>query len=196
MTILSRNIMLLMWETKRDFPNQTYSYFVTKFAKQCKIKRERLVEIMNGTSTPSDIELNSILECCSNNEYAKLYIRKEDMVEYLDVCERERLVKDNVMYLLEGLGIGETQVFIDAIRVNPSTVTRWKQGVTVPNKSCQEKIAGYFGLTPATILKDSFICFDLGPWPAQMRKKDYIRKIQEMDNEEFEKIEYVLSKIL
>lgn len=196
MTTLSRNIMLLMWEKKRDYPNQSPTFFISKFAKQCKIERDRLIEIMKGISTPSDYELNSILACCPNSEYAKLYIKKDDMVEFMDVCERELLVKDNTMYLLEGLGQGETQIFIEKINVNPSTVTRWKQGKTAPNRSCQEKIAGYFGLTPSTVLRDCFICFNLGPWPVQMRKKEYMRRIQEMDNEEFEKLEYALSKIL
>ncbi len=196
MTLLSRNIQLLIWEKKRDYATQGYDYFLGKFAKDCKLTKTRLLDIMKGEVTPTNDELDLILENCPNNEYGATFIKSEDMVEYLDSFEQDNLMRENVMYLLSGLGDGETQLFVEKTGVNASTVTRWKQGTTTPNHNGQEKIVGYFGLGTKTILKNAFFFYNIGPWPVSMRKRDYILRIQNMDNEEFEKLDYALSKIL
>lgn len=196
MSILSENIQLLLWKEKGDFPEYDYDKFISHFSELCKIPEERLRSIMKGEVVPDDNELKMITRCCPEYEYELSYLRKEVLVEYLNPLEKDNLIKDNTMYLLDTLSIGETKSFTEKTGVNPSTVTRWKEGITSPNTKGQKKIEKYFGLGKGDILGKSVLVFGHGPMPISARKQKYMNQIEKMDPEQFLKIEYVLSKIV
>ena len=78
----------------------------------------------------------------------------------------------------------------------PSTLTRWKQGISKPDKHAQIQIAKYFGLRDSEDLKTKLLFLDLESVTTQQKKQECKQLIDNMNNNDFEMIFPALKKML
>lgn len=104
--------------------------------------------------------------------------------------------KENLKYLFGTLGYGENVKFVETIGISPSTLTKWKQGMHLPNRHDREQIAAYFGIsTDALLCKPLQECEKTAP--ELFQKKNYLKKrIDEMENDKFNRMLTALEKLL
>ena len=196
---LAENIRFLIWATKqrRHNPSQTYSEYLDELASKCQIDAERFRGILTGDVTASGAEIASIKRAFSTYD--------EEHAPYLD-CEylyreaieekKDLLIRENIQYLLNSIPWGDNQDFVEALEIQASTLTRWKNGKMKPSKFYQAKICKYFGVPDAESLKTAFLFLGLAPTTATEKKLHLKRLLDSIDREKLEAMYPALVKLL
>ena len=208
MSILSENVKTLIWKIKGPLPKEDYAEYIEYIARECKMPEEHFRAVLRGEAVLANTELGVLLSFFrEEDKYLgdkkldddKLQITKfleTNMVEELTKREKEELLERNLQYLLKTLTRGNNVKFIKEIGVNPSTVSRWKQGLTKPDKYSQANICRYFGYHDTAVLRNSYILFGLEPVSCEQKKQRIKEMIESMDKDTFESIYPALEKLL
>ncbi len=196
MSYLVENLKVLIWRSKGELSQKSYSEHIDMIAARCGIASEHLRSILRDKERASNQELASlriVFSDYSDNlsaiEYAFLF---SDLIDN----SRDNILRKNLNYLFGTLEHGENAEFVKEIGVNPSTLTRWKQGKTRPDKYALSQIARYFGFKDVNELSRQLLFLDLDPVSTQQKKKLCKKLIDEMDKDDFEMVFYALQKIL
>ena len=196
MSPLAENIKVLLWMSKGGSSQKSYREYIDYVATRCGMTPDRFRAILRDRAKITDQEVAALrlfFEDYSDNlsalEYTYLF---SDLV----ACSGEDIREKNLRYLLESLEYGENAKFVAAMDVNPSTLTRWKQGKTKPDRYAQAQIAKYFGLKDVEDLKHQFLFLELEPVSTQQKKQYCTKLIDIMDKNSFEAIFAALEKIL
>ncbi len=196
MSCLAENLRDLLWKNKGELSQKTYREYIVFVAKQCGIEPNHFRGILCDEETATEKEVASLREFF--NDYSDNLEGIQYAYQYTDLidkAENEILVK-NLQYLFGTIKHGENATFVSSIEVNPSTLTRWKQGKSKPDKYAQEQIAEYFGLKDAEDLRSELLFLDLDPVSTQQKKQECKRLIDEMSKDDFERIFAGLKKLL
>lgn len=196
MSYLAENIKVLLWKNKGELSNKTYEEYIGHVACQCSMKPDRLCAILRDESEATSLEAARLTDFFQDYGYdlsAIQYMRLFD--ELIDRSE-EILLAKNLQYLLQSLSRGKNAAFVEAIGVNPSTLSRWKNGSTRPDPDSQRKICAYFGYSDIRVLKRSFLFLGLEPISSEQRKQQCKDLIDHMDKDLFEKLYPALVKLL
>ncbi len=196
MSCLAENLKVLIWKSKGDLSQKTYGEYIDFVAKQCGMAPHRFRAILRDEDTASDKEESSLRSFFSEYSDDLAALRYEYLfTDMVDKAGDEILVK-NLHYLFGTIKHGENSEFVKSIEVNPSTLTRWKQEKSKPDKYAQTQIARYFGLKDGDDLKKQLLFLDLDPVSTQQKKQECKQLIDEMNKEEFERIYAGLRKLL
>lgn len=196
MSFLSENLKILVWKNKGELSNKTYSEYIDHIAVQCHITSDRLRAILRGDADATSAEAGRLASFFQDYGYDLSAIQYMNLFEDLVLKSGEELLSKNLQYLLKSLNRGENAGFIEALGVNPSTVSRWKNGATKPDLDSQNRICAYFGYPNARILKYSLLFLGLEPVSSEQRKQQCKQLIECMDKEPFERIYPALLKLL
>ena len=196
MSFFSDNLKVLLWKNKGELTNKTYSEYIDYVAKQCHMTTEHFRDILLDDAEPTGAEEKALRDYFSDYGYDLAAIRYDFIFGTLVREGKNDLITKNLLFLLSSFEWGENAEFINAIGVNQSTVSRWKQGITKPDKESQLRICRYFGYPDARILREGFLFLGLEPISSKQRKQACKRMIDEMNKEEFERIYPALRKLL
>ena len=193
---LAENLRILLWKNKRELSQKTYKEYIDFVAKQCGIEPNHFRGILCDEEKATGKEVASLLEFFNDfSDDIEAIQYAYQLTDLIDKAEKEILAK-NLQYLFGTIKHGENAAFVNSIEVNPSTLTRWKQGKSKPDKYAQEQIAYYFGLKDAEDLKSELLFLDLDPVSTQQKKQECKRLIDEMSKDDFERIFAGLRKML
>ncbi len=193
---LSSNVKVLLWLNKSDFSAKTYADYIDFIAKQCLMTPEHFRSILLDEVEASDQDEKRIRNYF-NDCWGDLSAIKYEFLFYDLISQSaDEILVMNLQYLLGTLKYGENAEFVESIGVNQSTLTRWKQGKTKPDKYAQKQIAQFFGLKDAEELKTQLLFLDLEPVSVQQKKVECKELIDNMDRKSFELIYAALKKIL
>ena len=195
MSYIADNLKVLIWQSKTDF-EQSYPEYIDFISQQCRMRPGRLRDILRDKATINAQEESSLqryFEKLGFDSYAISY----DFL-YADVIEQSKddLLDKNIQYLLNSLKHGQNKAFTDAIGVNASTVTRWKKGLTKPDRYALTQIARYYGFPDVNFMKTSFLFLDLDPVSVQQKKDECKNLIDAMSKEDFEALYPAIMKLL
>ena len=196
MSDLADNVKVLLWQNKGEFSSWTYGEYIEFVSKQCGIIPERFRDILRDEAEATDVEEKRIRDYFSDDYDNLAAIRHEFLfAELMKQCSDE-IVTKNLQYLLGLLEHGENSEFVRIIGVNPSTLTRWKQGKTKPDRYAQKQIAFFFGLKDEKSLWTELLFLDLEPVTTQQKKNECKQLIDELDRKSFEAVYVALKKVL
>lgn len=196
MNDLAENVKVLLWQNKGEFPSWTYGEYIDFVAKQCGMTSDHFRDILRDDAEATDVEEKRIRDYFSDDYDNLAAIRHEFLFTRLvDQCSDE-IITRNLQYLLSMLEHGENAEFVKIIGVNPSTLTRWKQGKTKPDRYAQKQIATFFGLKDAESLWKDLLFLDLEPVTTQQKKNECKKLIDNLDRKYFEAIYVALKKVL
>ena len=196
MSHLAENLKVLLWKNKGELSNKAYADYIDYVAVQCHMSPEHFRRILLDECQPSSQEEGNLRAYFADYGYDLTVMRYEFLFDELMKSSQVELIDKNLRYLLSSLEWGENTAFIEEIGVNPSTVTRWKQGTTKPDKESQLRICQFFGYPDTQILKTGLLFLGLVPVSSQQRKQLCKKMIDEMDKEAFEQIYPALRKLL
>lgn len=196
MSFLSDNLKFLIWKNKGDLSQKTYGEYIEHIAIQCKMEPERLRQILRDEASASGSEVAALSVFFEDYGYDLAAIQYMPLFDELVKKAGNALLAKNIQYLLQSLTRGKNAEFIESIGVNPSTVSRWKQGTSKPDPHSQSRICAYFGYTDPQILKSSFLFLGLEPVSTEQRKQKCRDLIESMEKESFEEIYPALVKLL
>ena len=188
MSYLADNLKVLLWKNKGELSQKTYSEYIDFVATQCSMDSDHFRSILRDQSDATDREEAALRKFFSDYSDTLSAMRYTNLFADLVVESGDEILEKNLMYLLKSIGHGENQEFVEEIGVNPSTLTRWKQGKTKPDKYAQTQIARYFGFRDANDLRGKFLFLDLDPVSTQQKKQDLKSRIDAMGKEEFESL--------
>ena len=193
---LADNLKVLLWKNKREFPQKTYREYIDFVAKQCRMTLKHFRAILCCEEMATDEEEARLRQYFSDYSDNLSGIRYDFLFSDLIKEGQNEILTQNLQYLLGIIKHGENAEFVAAICVNPSTLTRWKQGKTMPDKKTLEKIANYFGLKNVDELKTQLLFLDLAPVSEQQKKQECKEMIDVMGKEDFEMVYAALKKLL
>ena len=196
MSFLSENLKVLLWKNKGELSNKTYSEYIDHVALQCRIAPDRFRAILRDEAQATSAEAGLLTKFFRDYGYDLSAIQYMPLFDDLIAKSAEELLSKNLQYLLKSLNRGQNADFIENIGVNPSTVSRWKNGTTKPDPDSQARICSYFGYPNARILRYSFLFLGLEPISSEQRKQQCKELIECMDKESFERIYPALLKLL
>lgn len=196
MSYLSNNLKVLIWKNKGELSNQTYEEYISHIAKQCQMKPDYFREILRDRIIATEHDIFLIRRYFEDYGYDLTAIHYNFLFEDVVAKAGDILLMKNIKYLLNSLSRGKNAAFIEAIGVNPSTVSRWKQGLTKPDKDSQHRICQYFGYTDIKILRKSFLFLGLEPATTEQRKRECQELICSMENDTFDKLYPAILKLL
>ena len=196
MSYLADNLKVLLWKNKGELSNRSYAEYIDHVAKQCRMDGEHFRAILRGDVQADDLEERKLRLFFEDFGYDLSAIRYMPLFEDLIEKSGDELLDRNLRFLLQSLERGENGEFIQAIGVNPSTVSRWKQGITKPDRESQRRICGFFGYSDERVLRRRFLFLGLEPVSTQQRKRRCQKLMENMDRDEFEKIYPALIKLL
>ena len=196
MSYLAENLKVLLWKSKGDHSRKSYAEYIDTIAFRCGMTPERFRAILRDKDRATSQELMMLRSCFDAYSDDLSAIEYDFLFSDLVAHSKEEILEKNLKYLFSTLGHGENAEFVEAIGVNPSTLTRWKQGKTKPDKYAQTQIARYFGFRDAEELKSQFLFLGLEPVSTQQKKQQCKKMIDDMDKESFETIFIALKKML
>ena len=196
MSCLADNLQALIFISKNERPKQRYSEYVDLIASCCGMTPEHFRSILRDKTPPTNKEVSAL--CDYFNEYSDNLAAIEYVYLFPELknLSKEEILEKNLKYLFSTLEHGENAEFVAMIGVNPSTLTRWKQGKTKPDRYAQTQIARYFGLKDAEDLKQQLLFLGLEPVSTKQKKQQCKRMIDKMDKDEFEAVYHALEKML
>ena len=196
MNDFASNVKVLLWQNKSDFPSKSYAEYIDFVAGQCGMQPENFRSILRDETKASDAEEKRIRDYFKDGWDNLSAIKYEFLFSDLIEQSADEILVLNLQYLLSTIEHGENAEFVESIGVNPSTLTRWKQGKTKPDRYAQRQIAQFFGLKDAEDLKTQLLFLDLEPVSVQQKKAACKKMIDDMDRNSFEAIYAALRKIL
>ncbi len=196
MSFLSENLKVLLWKSRGELSQKSYGEYVSIVASRCGMTAEHFRAVLRDKESVTNQELTALRSFFA--DYSDNLSALEYDYLFIDLVNRskENILEKNLQYLFGTLEYGENAEFVEAIGVNPSTLTRWKQGKTKPDKYAQTQIARYFGFRDAEDLMNQFLFLGLEPVSTQQKKQHCIKLIDEMSKEDFEAIFVGLQKLL
>ncbi len=196
MGYLADNVKVLLWQNKNSLLGSEYDPYISFVAQQCKIDSPRFINILKGHVEASDNEVERIRSYFSDLGYDLDAIQYRFLFEELIEDSEEIILAKNLHYLLNSIKHGSNILFTEAIGVNPSTLTRWKQGKTMPDKYALSQIAHYFGFPDSSYLKTKLLFLNIDAVSLQQKKDECKRMIDSLDRESFEIIFPAICKLL
>ena len=196
MNYFSKNLRVLIWKCKGELSRQTYAEYIDHIATQCHLLPDSFKRIIKGEVVPDSMEVNAIREFFSDWGYDLSAMEYVDLFDDIVEKSKNEIEIRNISYLINSLEQGETIKFVEKLGVNPSTVTRWKKGITHPDKDSREKICDYFGITNYRLLQYQFLFLGLEPVSTRQKKKAIIELIEKMDKADFEMIYPALNRMM
>lgn len=196
MGFLSKNLKVLIWKGKSELLNRSYEQYIDHVARQCSIPLEHFRSCLLDQSTLDYKEIGNLKRFFEDCGYDLSAMEHEFIFDELIKSSTKELISLNIQYLLNALTWGDNSEFIEAVGVNPSTLTRWKQGVTRPDKESQRRICAYFGYPDAEVLTTGFLFLGLGPVSDQQRRRLCKTLIDDMNKQDFDKLYPALLKLL
>ena len=196
MGYLSMNLKVLLWKCKGELANRTYPQYIDHVAQQCKMTPEHFRSCLLDQTIMEPDEVSQIKSFFDDCGYDLSAIDYDFIFRDLIDASTKELIGLNLQYLLSSLEWGDNNTFVEAVGINPSTLSRWKQGVTRPDKESQRQICKYFGYPDAEVLKTGFLFLGLEPVSDQQRRqvcKDYIDRLS---REDFDKLYPALLRML
>ena len=196
MSILADNLKVLLWQSKGEYSQRSYGEHVENVALRCGMTPDHFRSILRDKEHITDQELVTIRSFFRNYSDNLSGLQYDYLFSSLIEHSKEDIFEKNLQYLLSTLEHGENAEFAEEIGVNPSTLTRWKQGKTKPDKYALSQIAKYFGIKDVDELRTQFLFLELEPVSTRQKKQQCKKMIDEMDKEAFEAIFVALGKLL
>ena len=195
LSYIAENLKVLIWQSKSD-AGQSYPEDIDYIAQRCQMYPGRFRDILLDKATVSMQEESALQHFFANLGYDAYAISYDFL--YADVVDqfKQDLLDKNIRYLLSSLKHGQGKDFAEAMGVNITTVTRWKNGITKPDRYVLPQIARYYGFPDVNFLKSSFLFLDLLPASTQQKKDACINLICEMGREDFEALYPAIMKLL
>lgn len=196
MSYFADNLKVLLWKGKSDLSQRTYREYLDFVAIKCGLTPEHLRGILRDQETATASEQSSL--CSYFGEYSDMLAAINYDFLFKDLVEQsgDELLRRNIQYLLGKIERGKNAGFVEKIGVNASTLTRWKQGKTKPDKYAQTEIAKYFGFRDTQELRSKFLFLDYEPVSEEQKKQECKTLIDNMSKEDFEAIFPALQKLL
>ncbi len=192
---LVSNLKHLIWVDKKSLPKTTYKEYIDFAAIKCGISVERFHDILRGDVSPTGREEQQIKEHYEDLGYDLTALRDADLFsENSDYMEYE-LLRENLMYLLRTIPRGGNADLVKAVDIDPSTLSRWKKGITLPDKYHQRLICEYFHVTDKA-LRSEFFFLDIEPVTTQSKKNLCKEWIDLMLPEDFEALFPAIKKLI
>lgn len=195
-TVLVQNLQALVWLGNRGSIRRTYSQYICLLAGKCGLSYEEFMDILQGKVDPSTLELAAIRANLSSLGYDLDNLESKLLFPKLAESVGDELLNLNLRHLIMSLPRGHNQEFVDAIGVNASTLTRWKQGKTKPDTYARNQIAKYFGFSDPEELRTSFLFLGFDPVTIAQKKMLCMDQIERMSKEDFDKLYPALLKLL
>ena len=196
MSILADNLKVLLWQSKGAYSQRSYGEYVETVALRCGMTPDHFRSILRDKERVTDQELAAIRLFFSDYSENLSGLQYDYLFSSLVEHSKEDILEKNLQYLFSTLEHGENTEFVEEIGVNPSTLTRWKQGKTKPDKYALSQIAKYFGIKDVDDLRTQFLFLELEPVSTQQKKQQCKKMIDEMDKDAFEAIFVALGKML
>ena len=193
---LADNVKVLLWQNKEDFSSKSYPEYIDFVAKQCGMTPAHFRDILRDEAEASDQDEKRIRDFFSDYNDRLSAIRYEFLFRDFIKQSADDILAENLRYLLKTIEYGENAEFVEAIGINPSTLSRWKQGKTKPDKYAQKQIAQFFGLNDSEVLRTELLFLDLEPVSTQQKKQACKKMIDDMDRKSFDAIYAALKKVL
>lgn len=196
MSYIADNMKVLLWLGKGELSKRTYSEYIDHVAYRCGIEPVQFREMLldERTFTPSDeTELKGFF---ADQGFDLSAIRYDFLFSNLLQKRKEELIAKNLKHLLSSFEWGENAEFVDAIGINPSTLSRWKQGKNLPDPVSQERICSYFGYYDVGVLVKGFLFLGLVPVSITQKKQSIKGMIDGIGRDDFERIYPALVKLL
>ena len=196
MSYLAENLKVLLWKGKGELSQRTYRQYLDFVALRCSLTPDHLRAILRDQEKATSDEERAL--CSYFSDYSDLLSAINYDFLFAELVEQsgEELLEKNIQYLLSTIGWGKNSEFVEKIGVNSSTLTRWKQGKTKPDKYAQSQIAHYFGFRDAQELRSKFLFLDFEPVSSEQKKQECKSLIDKMSKEDFELIFPALQKLL
>lgn len=196
MSYLAENLKVLLWKSRGELSQKSYGEFIDLVAFRCGMTPEHFRLVLRDKDRITNQELTNLRSYFADYSDNLSALEYDYLFSDIIANSKEIILEKNTQYLLSTLEYGENTEFVETIGVNPSTLTRWKQGKTKPDKYAQTQIARYFGFKDVEDLKKQFLFLELEPVSTQQKKQQCKELIDAMDKETFETIYVALEKML
>lgn len=192
---LVKNLKYLIWSDKKSLPKLTYSEYLDFAAVQCGMLPERLRDILRNDTVASAKEEQQIKQHYADLGYDLTAIRDTDLFPEMSDYMQYELLRENLIYLLGKIPRGGNADLVSAVDIDPSTLSRWKKGLTIPDKYHLRLICEYFHITE-DLMRTGFLFLDLEPVTTQSKKNLCKEWIEQMSPEEFDALFPALKKLI
>ena len=170
MSQVSENLRFLLW-LKRVQRSEWAA--VLGYWANCDIGRAE--ELLEG-GEPAQHELEHIARAVDYSEDA--LVRTSLLAAHgIDV------LRENILFLTERLGYGRKKDLAAALKIHPTTITKWRSGESHPRESHLEALCRYFGLPASTNIEVEPI-FLIVETREQREQRAWVRaRIEKLDPE-------------
>lgn len=180
---VTRNIRYLLWREKVE-----RAKWVTQLAQWAGCNLARAETLLRNAELRKDEQ-----ECVA----AALGVTEEDLLfAHLLEDSGTDILRENIGYLLDTLDHGQKKMFAADLEVHGTTVSRWRSGLQVPERSKLVAICHYFRLPAGTDLATEPIFLSPLPISEAERKAWLHRHIEEMDARTLSELFSALQRLL
>ena len=192
---LVKNLKHLIWIDKKSLPKLTSSEYLDFAAHKCGISSEHFRNILRKDVVATTKELQEIKSHYEDLGYDLTAIRDTDLfVDTSDYMQYE-LLRENLIYLLRMIPKSNNKEFFDSVHIDRSTLSRWKNGLTIPDKYHLRLICEYFHISEF-MLRTEFLFLDIEPITTQSKKNICKEWIDNMSPEEFDALFPAIKKLI
>ena len=141
-----------------------------------------------GASVKGDMDSDGKIELSDVREIMRLASSMEVLTE--EAIAKGDMDSDGVVTIAD-----VKKALSKAVDIDPSTLSRWKKGLTVPDKYHLRLICEYFHIAEDS-LRTEFLFLDLEPVTTQSKKNLCKEWIDQMSPEEFDALFPALKKLI
>ena len=183
---ISQNVRYLLWQRGVE-----RSSWVAWLVRECQLDQQRVGKLVRGELHDGEIPTREQAQLCQGLGVTESELRFEDLPN-----ERTDILLENLKFLFSGLERGGKKEVAFTLQVDPTTVSRWLNGTSQPNRTTQDAVSRFFGLPRDTDLRKDPLFLSVSPVAAAEQKRWIVQQVENMSSEELRELYPALRRML
>lgn len=183
---ISLNVRYLLWTG--EVPREQWASWVTD---RTSLGRQDSAAFLSGAVADADVRAEVLRALSAALDVAEEDLRFADMPR-----DSGRTLHHNLQYLFDALEHGGKSRIADALSLNPTTVSRWLNGSSVPRNATLRQLVLHFGLPAETDLRETPIFLSTEPVASTERRQWVHERVDALSADELRDLFPALRRIL
>jgi len=183
---ISQNVRFLLWQQ-----GITRASWVKWLVRECPVERQWARKLVCGELHDGEIQTTEQERLAAALEFPEAELRFQDLPN-----THSDILLENLKSLFSGLKRGGKKEMAGALQVDPTTVSRWLNGTSQPNRTTLDAISQFFGLPRGTNLRRDPIFLANAPVAVVEQKQWIVRQVETMSPDDLRELYPALRRLL
>lgn len=183
---ISQNVRFLLWQRGVE-----RSLWVTWLARECQLERQRVGKLIRGELHDGEVPTREQSQLSDGLGFPESDLRFKDLPN-----EHADILLENLKSLFRGLERGGKKEIAITLQVDPTTVSRWINGSSQPNRTTLDAISRFFGLPRETDLRKDPLFLSVSPVAVADQKRWIVCQVENMSSDDLRELYPALRRML